>query len=124
MTSKFKALTDNTPPLSSGVSTEAKAQQSKPLASSDNTPPSTPITKTQSSSMLSPAISVSEKSRQHAVILKVVLSSLEKAGLIRRFRVRLKDGTLKEVQVVFDNTLWTENLDLRVLSGVTTEANG
>ena len=121
MTSKFKALTDNTPPLSSGASTGAKAQPSKQSANSDNTPPSTPILRTQSSNMLSTVKNVSEKSRQHAAILRVVLSRLESDGLIRRFRVLSADRTtVKEVRIVFDLGLWTQELDLRVLSGETT----
>lgn len=116
MTSKSREVTDNTPPLSLGESTEAKAQPSKPLASSDNTPPSTPTLKKQSAPMLSTAKSVSEKSRQHAAILKVVLLRLEKAGLVRRFEVLSKTGELAEIQIVFDNSLWTKELDLKVLS--------
>ena len=123
MTSKFKALTDNTPPLSSAGSTEAKGQPSKQSANSDNTPPSTQTSRKPSSNMLSTVKNVSEKSRQHAAILRVVLSRLESDGLIKRFRVLSADRTtVKEVRIVFDLGLWTQELDLRLLSGETTEA--
>ena len=117
MTSKYKAQTDNTLQLSSGASTGARVLQSRPLVSTDNTPLSTQTSSRKSSDMLSTAQNVSEKSRQHAAILKVVLSRLEKDGLIRRFRVLSADRTtVKEIQIVFDCELWTENIELRVLS--------
>lgn len=116
MTSKFKVLTDNTPPLSSDVNTEVEAQLSKPSVSTDNTPPSTPTSQMQSKSTLTTGKNVSERSRQHIAILMVVLSRLEEKGLIRRFKVLSPDGKWKETQIVFDNTIWKENLELNVLS--------
>lgn len=123
MTSKFKALTESTPQLFSGASTEARELQSKPSASTDNTLTSTQTLSEPFLTMLSTAKSVSEiteKSRQHSVLLKVLLSNLENAGLIRRFKVLSKEGAWMETQVVFDNSLWLENLDLKVLSDTMT----
>lgn len=120
MTSKFKALTGDTPPLSSGSSTEAEARQSQPSAEGDNTKTFTP-TITPRSKGTPPAgkhaLTTAEKNAQYAVLMRVLLSKLEKTGLIRRYKVLSKDGkSVKEIQVVFDNTFWTENLDLKVLS--------
>ena len=123
MTSKYKVATDITPPLSLGASTEALVLQSKLSVNSDNTQTFTQTSKPKSNLILTTGkkgLEISEKSRQHAAILKVVLSRLERAGLIRRYRVLSKnqDGstTVKEIQITFDNTIWTENLELRVLS--------
>jgi len=124
MTSKSRDLTENTPPLSFEEDTGAKAQPSKLSASSDNTPSSTPIMKTQSPDMLSTdkndlttpmtTLVTTEKSRQHAVILKVALRQLEKAGLIKRFRV-LSAGstTVQKIRIEFDLSIWTEELELK-----------
>jgi len=134
MTSKFKVLTDNTPPSSSGVSTEALVQQSKQSPSSDNTEKSTPTTSQLLSNMLSPAKSalttpkITEKSRQHAELMPVGLIALWRAGLVKRYRVRattpdgkiIYDNTGKPVvrayRFEFDASLWTEDIELRVLS--------
>lgn len=119
MTSKFKALTANTPPSSSASNTAAKVQPSKPSASSDNTPTFTETLNPQSVTMLSTeknVLQISEKSRQHSVLTRVLLSNLESAGLIRRFKVLSKDGVWMETQIVFDNTYWDESLELKVLS--------
>lgn len=112
MTSKSKVVTENTQQLSSEGSIGAKVLPSRPLVSSDNTPVSTEILSKPFDNMLSTEKNVSEKSRQHAALLKVLLSRLEKAGLIRRFKVLSKDGTCKEIQIVFDNSIWTQDLDL------------
>jgi hypothetical protein len=116
MTSKFKALTDNTPPLSSDESTEARAQPFKPSVGTDNTQAYTPTSQKQYKSISPTGKNVSERSRQHIAIMMVVLSRLEEKGFIRRFKVLSADGKWKETQIVFDNTIWTENLDLKVLS--------
>lgn len=119
MTSKFKALTDNTPQSSSGAGTGAKAQPSAPLAGMTtvgSSIPSMTITPKPLETTLTTGRNVSEKSRLAAQVLKAVLSRLEKDGLIRRFRVLSADRTTKEIRIVFDNSLWTETLDLRVLS--------
>ncbi len=117
MTSKFKEATDNTQQLSSGASTEAKAQPSKLLASSDNTPTSTKTSRSPSMITLTTGKSVSEKHLQYSVLLKVVLSSLEAAGLLKKYRV-LSKGTsvVKEITIVLDPDIWTENIELKVLS--------
>lgn len=123
MTSKFKALTENIQPLSSAESTEEKAPPSKLSANSDNTPTCTLTLKTPSELTSPPEKSgpeIPEKNRQHAILLKVLLSSLESSGLIRRFKVLSKDGKWMETQIVFDSRIWDENLELQVLSGMTT----
>ena len=126
MTSKFKAQIGNTPPLFSGENTGTSVRPYKPLVNLDNTPICTPISTKPYKPMLSIVKNVSEiseKSRQHAILLKVLLSRLEKVGLIRRYRVLSKDGvTLKEIQIVFSPDFWTETLDLKVLSTPITEA--
>lgn len=59
-------------------------------------------------------VTTDEKTRQHATIAKVALRQLEKAGLIKRFRVLSSDGTtLLKIRIDFDNTLWTEDLELK-----------
>ena len=120
MTSKFKALTDNTPQSSLDAGTGAKAQPSAQLAGMTTVGGSTPsmtITPKQLETTLTTGRNVSEKSRLAAQVLKAVLSRLEKDGLIRRFRVLSADRKVtKEIRIVFDNSLWTETLDLRVLS--------
>ena len=120
MTSKFKALTGDTPQLSSGSSTEAGARQSQPSAARDNTKTFTPITAQKLKSTPPEGkhgLTTVEKTAQYAVLTRVLLSKLEKTGLIRRYKVLSKDGkSVKEIQIVFDNTFWTENLDLKVLS--------
>lgn len=123
MTSKFKALTESTPQSSSAESIGVLAQQSKQSASSDNTPVSTPITRKRSTDMLSDEGSalttprqhpkLTEKSRQHAVIARVALLQLEKAGLVKRFKVLSEDGkTVREIRIVFDPVVWTPDLHL------------
>lgn len=124
MTSRFKVPTENIPQSSSGAGTEVKVLPSAQSQNLDNTLVSIPTLKNPSNSMLSTVKSVleiSEKSRQHAFLTKVLLSRLEKAGLIKRFKVLSPDGkTWKETQIVFDNIYWDENLDLKVLSSRTT----
>jgi len=120
MTSKFKALTGNTPPLYFGENTEATVPPSRQLASTDNTLLSTQTSRQKSNLILTTGkkdLQISEKSRQHAALVGVVLSRLEKAGLIRRFRVLSADQTtVKAIQIMFDLELWTETLELRMLS--------
>jgi hypothetical protein len=123
MTSKFKALTDHTPQLYSGADTEAKAQPSAQLASVTTVGEkihSTKITPQPSEVILTTGKSVSEKSILAAQVLKAVLSRLEKDGLVKRYRLlsKGKDGqtTVKEIRIVFDNSQWTEGLELRLLS--------
>ncbi len=49
-------------------------------------------------------------------MLKSALLRLEKDGLIKRYRVLSPDRTtVREIQVVFDNSVWTETLELRVV---------
>ena len=133
MISKFKDLTENIQPLSSAGNTEALEPQSKPSASSDNTPPSTLTTKNLSGSMLSgensalttaattvttpTTVKITEKTRQHAIIAKVALLQLQKAGLLKRFAVLSEDETtVREIRLVLDPSFWTIDLNLIVLS--------
>lgn len=120
MTSKFKALTANTPPLSSDVSTGAKAGRSKQSVSSDNTltymqttkPPSLPMLSTDKKGSTTPL--TTEKTRQHATLAKVALNQLEKAGLIKRFKVLSVDlTTVQKIRIEFDMSLWSDDLELK-----------
>jgi hypothetical protein len=115
MTSKYKAATDNTPQSSFEGSTEARARPFRQLVSSDNTTTSTKTSKVQSMITLTTGVSVSEKSLQYSVLLKVVLSSLIKAGLVKKYRVLSSDkSVVKEYQLVFSPEIWTEMFDLKV----------
>lgn len=124
MISKSKDQTESTPPSSSAGVTAAKEQLSEPLASSESTLISTPITslllpdikiegKNGSDKTLT-TLKITEKSRQHATLAKVALTQLERAGLIRRFKVLSADGTtLQKVRIEFDMTAWTDDLELK-----------
>lgn len=115
MTSKYKEVTDNTPQSSFEGSTEARARPSRQLVSLDNTQTNTKTSKAQSMITLTTGVSVSEKSLQYSVLLKVVLSSLIKAGLVKKYRVLSSDKTVvKEYQLVFSPEIWTEMFDLKV----------
>lgn len=118
MTSKYKAPTDNTPPLSSVENTEALAQPSAQSASSDNTPPSTKSTPKSSAVTRKDA----ERVRQHADMARVTIRLLEKRGLIRRYKVLSQDGTtVKAIRIEFSPSFWTDDLHLKLLSdGLTT----
>ena len=116
MTSSSKDQTGNTPQSSSEESTEARGQPSKPLANTDNTQPSTRTTK-QPSKLIKRAAKADDKVRQHAEIARIALKQLEISGLIRRYRILSEDRTtVKKVILVFDNTYWTTDLELRVFS--------
>lgn len=127
MTSKFKALTGRTQPLSLDGDTGVLAQPSLQSANSDNTPNSTQTTKMQSETTLTTELKgsdntpttpkITEKLRQHAMLMRVALLQLEKTGLLKRYKVLSKDkATVKEIQVVFSPDLWTIGLRLKVLS--------
>jgi len=70
------------------------------------------------------AATTGEKIRQHADMAKICLRWLEKRGLVKRFKVLSKDKTKTvEIRLVLSPAIWTENLDLQLLSdGVTTVA--
>jgi hypothetical protein len=113
MTSKFKEVTESTPVLFCAAVTGAKAPLSKPSASSDNTPTNTKTSSKPSQLTLITGRSVSEKEIQYALILKVVLSSLMKAKLVKKYRLLSGvKGVVKEYRYVFDPTIWTDELDL------------
>lgn len=117
MTSSSKDQTGNIPPSSSGENTEAKGQPSKPSANSDNMPIFMPTTN-QSFKPIKRAAETDDKVRQHAEIARVALRQLEVNGLIRRYQVLSEDRTtVTKVILVFDNTYWTAELALKVLSG-------
>lgn len=120
MTSKSREVIEDTRQSSSGESIGVLAQPSRQSARMDNTQTFTQTTPTLSKTMLSAdnsgltTLKITEKSRQHAEIVKVALSQLLKAGLMKRYRVLSADGTtLKEIQIVLDPTLWTEDFDLK-----------
>ena len=118
--SKSKDLTENTPLLSSVEGTVEKGQPSEPSVSLDNTPSSMPTTKLPSQPMLSSVpsdlttLKISEKSRVNAMLMKVALNQLEKAGLIRHFKV-LSEGstTVQKIRIEFDMSIWTDELELK-----------
>jgi len=117
MTSKFREVTGSTHVLSSAVVIGAQERPSRPSASLDNTQTSTKTSRKPSQLTLTTGQSVSEKEIQYALILKVVLSSLMKAKLVKKFRLLSgSKGVVKEYRYVFDPAIWTDELDL-VLSG-------
>jgi hypothetical protein len=121
MTSSFKDQTGNTLPSSSDESTEPKAQLSKPSANSENTLASTPIMN-QPLKPTKRAEKIDDKAREHAEIARIALRQLETNGLVRRYRVLSEDRTtVKKVILVFDNTYWTPDLELRLLPDNTKE---
>lgn len=131
MTSLFKAQTENGQPLSSAESTGERVQPSLQSARAEPTQTFTPPMQKQSpatspadnSGLTTPTtpplpLAISERSRQHADIAKAALLQLEKAGLIKRYKVLSGDPTtpttvVKEYRIVFHPSLWTESLDLK-----------
>lgn len=118
--SKSKDQTESTLPLSSAENTEERAQPLSLSVKTDNTPTSTQSTNLPSSPMLSeekqePTTSITtEKARQHALVAKVALLYLLKIGLAKRFTVLSKESQeVKEIQIIFDPSIWTEGLDLK-----------
>jgi hypothetical protein len=118
--SKSKDLTGNTPQSFSGESTGARVQPSLQSARTDNTQTFTRTMNPQSQNMLSPeppdltTLPTTEKARQHAMVAKVALLFLLKTGLAKRFTVLSEDRTtVKEIRVVFDPNVWTQDFDLK-----------
>ncbi len=121
--SKSRDQTDDTQPLSSGEKTEDQAQQSKPSASLGSTQTSTPTSSKPSATtsavdntLTTPPTTpqITEKIRQHAMLMRVTIKVLERSGLIKRYRVLSSDmTTLKEIRIVLDPTLWTDDLQLK-----------
>lgn len=113
MTSSFKAPTEDTPPLSSAESTEARARPSGQSADTTSKDGSIqPMTTTQ---VLSKPISNADNSERlllQADLLRTTVRLLEKRGLIRRFKVLSKDGVTKEIRLVLSPQVWTEDLRL------------
>lgn len=127
MTSKSKDQTENIPPSSCEGRTADPVPPSAQLAGTDNTPISTP-TMPKSSQPTKPeekpagttvttvrtTPAITEKSRIHADMARAALIQLEKAGLIKRFKVLSVDlTTVQKIRIEFETTLWTEGLELK-----------
>lgn len=120
MTSKYRDLTGSTLQSSLDASTGAEAPRSEPLAEQEPTHTFMQTTKplslntrtTGEKDATTPP--TTEKSRQHAVLAKVALTQLQKAGLIKRFKVLSTDlTTVRQIRIEFDMSLWTEDLELK-----------
>ena len=127
MTSRYKAVTGNTPLLSSAEGTEAKAQPSSPLASMTTVDEATPpmkITRTTSKSTLTTGAKgyPSEKAVLSALMFKAAVGRLKKDGLVKSYRVLSPDKTtVTQIVISLPAEMWTESLDLRLLSEAKTE---
>jgi hypothetical protein len=107
--SKFKDQTGPTPPLSSAESTEEQVPPFSPTVLSVPT-----------------TVKLTEKIRQHAMLMRVALLQLEKAGLLKRYKVFEMDEvtgqeTLKEYKIVLSPAFWNESLEL--IEGVVNRDN-
>ena len=118
--SKSKDQTEDTQPLSSEGKTEVKVQPSERSANSDNTQTSTQTSRKPLPDMLSDdhpgltTVAITEKARQHAMLVRIALKVLLKAGLIKRYEVRSKDmTTVLRIRYEFDMFFWTEDLELK-----------
>ena len=113
MTSSSKDQTESTPPSSSGESTEGRVQPSGPSAKTDNTKPSMTTTP-KPLPPTSGGVKRDEKVLSAKDLMKASLQILERRGLIRRFRMLSKDRTtVRAIVIVFDNTFWTPDLELK-----------
>lgn len=119
MTSKFKALTENTPQSSYVGNTGAKAQpssQSVGMTTVEKSTQSMTITPTTSENTLTTDKKgkVSEKALLSAVMFKAALSRLRKDGLVKLYRVLSPDKTtVTQLVIALPFDLWTEEIDLR-----------
>jgi hypothetical protein len=53
-----------------------------------------------------------EKTRQHAMVLRVALSYLMRAGLVKQYKVLSQDGaTVLKLRFEFDMSQWTNGLE-------------
>lgn len=127
MTSKSKDRTEDIQPSSCGGRTVDPEQPSELSVKTDNTlismqtmpkssqptkPEEKPAGTTVTTVRTTPAIT--EKSRIHADMAKAALMQLEKAGLIKRFKVLSVDlTTVQKIRIEFETTLWTEGLELK-----------
>lgn len=131
MTSKYKAQTGRTPLLSSDENTGERAQPSSQSVGQHSGVLSTPsmtITKGQSANTLpvENKDNTGNKTALHALMMRAALLSLEKTGLLRRYRVLSRNAAgkpvldntgkpvVKEIRIVLSPAIWTE--DLRLLS--------
>lgn len=120
MTSLSRAPIDPTPPSSSEGKPEVRVTQSQPSARLGKMPIFTATTKKRSLDTLPGA----PKSWQDwdrislaAFMLQGAVSRLKKAGLLKHTRVLSEDGSsVEEIRLIFDPSLWTEGLMLKVLS--------
>jgi hypothetical protein len=115
--SRFKDQTGNTPPSSSGENTEVLERPSSLSVSTDNTQTSTQTTNQPLQPMLPPVLEglttppTTEKTRQHAMVLRVALSYLMRAGLVKQYKVLSPDGaTVLKLRFEFDLAQWTKDL--------------
>ena len=128
MTSKFKALTENIPQSSSEGSTEAKVQPSSRLVGMTTvvkaTPPMTTTPTTSKSTLTTGKKGLpSERAVLSAMMFKAAVGRLRKDGLVKSYRVLSEDKTtVVQFVISLPAELWTESLDLQVLSEPTTEA--
>ena|SRR3990167_7652169 len=112
--SKYKDQIEPIQPLFSVESTEASAEQLSPSASMAPTKNSTLTTNRKSSPTL--PVKLTESIRQHAMIWRVALLQLEKAGLLKRYKIYAKDeggnDRLKEYRIILPPSIWTSGLEL------------
>lgn len=117
--STSKGVTVPTPPLLSAVNPEDRAVLSKPSQGTANSKTYTISMPTPSANIkfaavpTVPAKKISDGSRKHALFAKVSILQLEKAGLCFREKVLAADGTVAQIRVVFDPSLWTESIELK-----------
>lgn len=121
--STSKDRTAPTPPLLSAGANVAQAEQSKQSRKAEPMPTYTKSTATQSTHTLtaaptgtgSPPPTVTEEARRHADFARAAILQLEAAGLCKRQRRMGSDGvTVLAVLAVFDPSIWTDDLTLKV----------
>lgn len=120
MTLSSKVPTAPTPPLSSAGNPGERVTQSSPSASLGKMRTSTEIMKTQSLATL-PGAPKNWKDWDRislaAFLLQGAVARLQKAGLLKLHRLLSEDGSsVREIQLTFDPSIWTETLILKVLS--------
>lgn len=128
MTSKFKAVTESTPQSSLEGNTGARVRpslQSAGMTTVDESTLPTKITPTTSknTSTTGGKGSLKERTLLSAMMFKAAAGRLRKDGLVKLYRVLSPDKTtVTQIVISLPAELWTESLDLRVLSEPTTEA--
>lgn len=126
MTSKFRDQTEKTPLLSSDGSTGARVRQSSLSAGQQSKVLSTPPTTTtnRQSGNISPADNSDNRRTLNALMFRAALLSLAKAGLLKYYKVKIRNAqgktvvdatgkaVVKEIRVVLDPKVWSEDLKL------------